>query len=164
MWIEENLDLLLIVLAGVVALLLIWNIMLTIFLYRANKRVRIFTGTGEIADLEKVIANYTDAHKRLDKRVKENARNLKMLDERTSLYKGNVEIMRYNAFDQAGQNLSYSIAFLDENADGIVLSGIYAQAGSSTYAKPITAGKSDYKLSPEEHRVLDALLAKIKQA
>lgn len=162
MWFEENLELLLIVLVALVAALLIWSTVVTALLYRSNQRVRTFTGSGEIVDLEKVIASYMDAHKRLDKRVKDNARDLKKLDERTGLYKGNVEILRYNAFDQGGQDLSYSIAFLDENSDGLVLSGIYSQSGSSTYAKPVNGGQSDYKLSPEERQVIDALLAKIK--
>ena len=48
-----------------------------------------------------------------------------------------VSIMRYKAFEDVGSDLSFSIALLDGNNDGVVLTGIYARQDSTTYAKPI---------------------------
>ncbi len=66
-----------------------------------------------------------------------------------------VGIVRFNAFDNVGSDLSYSIALLDNNDSGIVLSGIYARDSSSTYAKPVSSGKSKYSLSAEEIQAID---------
>jgi hypothetical protein len=66
-----------------------------------------------------------------------------------------VGIVRFNAFDNVGSDLSYSIALLDNNDTGIVLSGIYARDSSSTYAKPVLSGKSKYSLSAEEMQAID---------
>lgn len=66
-----------------------------------------------------------------------------------------VGIVRFNAFDNVGSDLSFSIALLDNNDSGIVLSGIYARDSSSTYAKPISSGKSKYSLSAEEMQAID---------
>ncbi len=53
-----------------------------------------------------------------------------------------VAIMRYKAFENVGSDLSFSIAMLDDNNDGILLTGIYARDESTTYAKPIDKGIS----------------------
>jgi hypothetical protein len=66
-----------------------------------------------------------------------------------------VGVVRYNAFDDVGSDLSYSIAILDSNDDGLVLSGLYARESSSTYAKPVVGGKSRYALSVEELKAID---------
>ncbi len=66
-----------------------------------------------------------------------------------------VGIVRFNAFDNVGSDLSFSIAMLDNNDSGIVISGIYARDSSSTYAKPVSSGKSKYTLSAEEIQAID---------
>ncbi|WP_027628364.1 DUF4446 family protein [Ruminiclostridium cellobioparum] len=66
-----------------------------------------------------------------------------------------VGIVRFNAFDNVGSDLSFSIALLDNNDSGIIISGIYARDSSSTYAKPVTLGKSKYTLSAEEIQAID---------
>lgn len=64
-------------------------------------------------------------------------------------------VVRYNAFENVGSDLSFSIALLDNNDSGLVLSGIYSRDSSSTYAKPILGGKSKYSLSAEEIQALE---------
>lgn len=66
-----------------------------------------------------------------------------------------VGVVRYNAFDNVGSDLSFSIALLNDNDDGLVLSSLYARESSSTYAKPITGGKSKYAMSAEELKAID---------
>ncbi|PYG89002.1 uncharacterized protein DUF4446 [Ruminiclostridium sufflavum DSM 19573] len=66
-----------------------------------------------------------------------------------------VGIIRFNAFDNVGSDLSFAIALLDTNDTGVVISGIYARDSSSTYAKPIMSGKSKYSLSAEEIQAID---------
>lgn len=66
-----------------------------------------------------------------------------------------IGIVRFNAFDNVGSDLSFAIALLDNNDNGIVLSGIYSRDSSSTYAKPIANGKSKYALSAEELQSID---------
>lgn len=65
-----------------------------------------------------------------------------------------VGVKRYNAFDDVGSRLSYSIALLDEHLNGLVITGIYGRSESTTYAKGIQRGQSEQHLSVEE---MDAL-------
>lgn len=68
-----------------------------------------------------------------------------------------VKLMRYNAFTDTGSNLSYSLAVLDENNNGVVLSSLYGREDNRSYAKPVENGKSTYQLSDEEKEVLEQL-------
>jgi len=66
-----------------------------------------------------------------------------------------VGVVRYNGFDNVGSNLSFSIALLDNNDDGVIISSLYARDSSSAYAKPISGSKSKYALSAEEIQAIN---------
>jgi len=66
-----------------------------------------------------------------------------------------IGVVRFNAFDNVGSDLSFSVALLDCNDNGIVLSGLYARDSSATYAKPVVSGRSVYPLSAEEIQAID---------
>jgi hypothetical protein len=51
-----------------------------------------------------------------------------------------VGVVRYDAFDDIGGELSFSTALLDDHADGVVLTSITSRAGGRTYLKIITGG------------------------
>ncbi|WP_167577579.1 DUF4446 family protein [Ammoniphilus sp. YIM 78166] len=64
--------------------------------------------------------------------------------------KGNVGIVRFNAFHNEGSDLSFSIAVMDELSDGFVLTSIYGREESRVYAKPLHGAQSVYHLTEEE--------------
>lgn len=68
--------------------------------------------------------------------------------------KSHIGIHRYNAFAEGGSDLSFSVAILDEELDGVVLTGIHNRDETYVYAKPITQGQSSYTLSPEEKEAI----------
>lgn len=65
------------------------------------------------------------------------------------------ELVRFNAFDNMGSDLSFALALLNQEGNGIVLSSINSREESRVYAKPVTAGASTYHLSDEEKQALD---------
>ncbi|MFB5762656.1 DUF4446 family protein [Paenibacillus medicaginis] len=68
--------------------------------------------------------------------------------------KANIGLTRYNAFNERGGELSFSLALLDQASDGMVLTGIYNRDGSYVYAKPVQSGTSSYMLSDEEKEAI----------
>jgi len=66
-----------------------------------------------------------------------------------------IGVVRFNAFDNVGSDLSFSVALLDCNDNGIVLSGLYSRDSSATFAKPVVNGNSTYPLSAEEIQAID---------
>ncbi len=72
--------------------------------------------------------------------------------------KSRVGIYRYSAFETGGNDLSFSLAIIDEYEDGVVLSGIHNREESYLYAKPLVKGQSKYALSPEEKEAINQAL------
>ena len=62
--------------------------------------------------------------------------------------------VRFRAFEDMGGDLSYAVAMLDANNDGVIFSSIFAREDSRSYIKPIKNGSSEYPLSDEEKGVL----------
>lgn len=59
-------------------------------------------------------------------------------------------VVRYDAFEEMGGRLSWSLALLDDGGDGVVLTSIRGRNEARTYAKSVTTWRSDQELSPEE--------------
>jgi hypothetical protein len=61
-----------------------------------------------------------------------------------------VGFVRYNAFSDVGSDLSYALALLNREGDGVVLSSIYSREDTRTYGKAVSAFKPAQDPSEEE--------------
>lgn len=59
-------------------------------------------------------------------------------------------VVRYDAFGDMGGHLSWSLALLDDNGDGTVMTSIHGRNDARSYAKTVREWTSDAQLSPEE--------------
>ncbi len=64
-------------------------------------------------------------------------------------------LLKYNAFKDMGGKLSFSLAMLNEQNDGFILTCMHANGPSYTYLKEIIGGVSYVGLSTEETQVLE---------
>lgn len=71
-----------------------------------------------------------------------------------------VGVVRFNAFDNTGSDLSFAIALLDYNGDGLIISGLFGRDETRTYAKPVNQGASSYHLSDEEQEAIKIAMNK----
>ena len=74
-------------------------------------------------------------------------------DELEALAKTDVSrvgFVRYDAFDDTGSNLSYALAMLNREGDGVVLSSIYSRTDTRTYGKAVERFKPAANASEEE--------------
>ncbi|MDD2696556.1 MAG: DUF4446 family protein [Candidatus Pacebacteria bacterium] len=75
-------------------------------------------------------------------------------DHRFSIQK--TGIIRFNPFSEVGGDQSFSIALLDGNDDGAVITSLYTREGNRVSGKPIKQGRSQYTLSQEEIKAIEA--------
>ena len=61
-----------------------------------------------------------------------------------------VAVVRYDAFGDMGGHLSWSLALLDDEGDGMVVTAIHGRADTRTYAKNVAGWTGAQQLSPEE--------------
>jgi hypothetical protein len=69
-----------------------------------------------------------------------------------------VAVHRFDAFGEMGGRLSWSLALLDDNGDGVVLTSLVGRTATRSYAKPVRGGQGQSELSPEETKVVAAAL------
>jgi len=65
-----------------------------------------------------------------------------------------VSVVRYDAFGDMGGHLSWSMAVLDDDGDGVLLTSIHGRSDARTYAKNIAGWICDQQTSPEEDEAL----------
>ena len=137
-------------------ILLILYISSNVKLRRLNKEYRNFMkkiGKGE--DIEENLKVYIKKVEKVEKENKEIIQYCEDLNKELAKTIRKVGIVRYNAFKDVGSNLSFTLALLDNNNNGVVLNGIYSRDNSNIYAKPIKDGKSEYILSDEEKEAIE---------
>lgn len=105
-------------------------------------------------DLEELLVQYTKKLNTLLQNEKDILTSIKKLEEIQVQCIQKVGVVRYKAIANTGADLSFAIALLDQQNNGVVLNGIYTREGSYTYAKPIQDAKSTYKLSEEEEEAI----------
>lgn len=66
-----------------------------------------------------------------------------------------VGMVKYDAFNEMGGKLSFSLALLNESNDGFVMNAVHSREGCYTYVKEIVAGNSVIVLADEELEALN---------
>lgn len=104
--------------------------------------------------LEQLISRYTQSLERAEKQVDQAAVELDIIKRHVETMTGRLGIVRYNALTEQGSNLSFSLAMLDQEQTGVVITSLYGRNQAYTYAKPVTKGQSSYPLSEEEKEAI----------
>lgn len=117
---------------------------------RLEKRYKKLMKGSSGKNIEEMIIEYNEKVEDALEVAKNIEEIYKNVDDRLKKCVQRVGIVRYRAFDDVGSDLSFSIALLDENNAGVVVTGIYGRNECTTFAKPIENGISKYDLSEEE--------------
>lgn len=111
----------------------------------------LFKKKKEPENLSEIISQFKDLERNFE-RISEELESLKK-ENKFSIQK--VGLVRFNPFKEIGGDQSFSIALLDGNNDGAVITSLYTREGNRIYGKPIKAGLSEYLLSEEEKRAIE---------
>lgn len=147
---------------SVLTILLVIAFMINILLYRRlNRRMKHFEASS--STLQTFISgNHLDTLlQEINQKQAQQQLILKKLDTKLSnvelkLRAGvdRAELLRFQAFDNTGSDLSFAFALLNQEGNGVVLSSIHNRDESRVYAKPIKEGVSTYSLTGEEKEVI----------
>jgi hypothetical protein len=150
----ERLTLLLYGCAGALALLLLLVVVLAVRLRSVRRTYRRLVGGNSSDDLIAAVSHQIEAVDQLRGRVHLIGREAAAIRQRVSTAVRTVGFTRYDAFPEAGGQLSFSAAMLDEAGDGIVLTAINGRSDTRVYAKPVKGGQSTHSLSDEEQAAI----------
>jgi len=142
-------DILSIILLGALIIIAIWNIVLTVALYRINAKNNVFFDDSSKNLRELVTRSITD-QKMINQRINKDEASI---EEIVKIIQGSYQkfaMIRYNPFRETGGDQSFSMALLDLRDNGIVITSIHGREVDRIYAKEIINGKSKNNLSAEE--------------
>lgn len=138
-----------IILFVVLGLLTVWNIVLTVFLYRINSKNNIFFDDSS-KNLRELVTRAITENKSINQRANKIEAGL---EEIAKIIQGTYQkfaMVRYNPFRETGGDQSFSMALLDMKDNGFVVTSIHGREVDRIYAKEILNGKSKHNLSAEE--------------
>lgn len=153
-FLTRHLPYVLAVLAAMILLSLIVFININMKLNRLIKRYRRLMQGMEGRNLEGILMAHIDEVRAVTQECAALRRQCQAVEQQCRRAVQKVGVVRFNAFADIGSDLSYAIALLDGENNGVVLSSIFGRDDARTYAKPIVAGKSRYFLTAEEQQAL----------
>ena len=109
---------------------------------------------GKGNNIEEMLKNHLDKIEFVQRQNQEILDYCRKIDKDFTKTISKVGIYRYSAFRDTGSDLSFTLALLNKNNDGVVLNGIYSREMSNIYAKPIKNAESTYTLSNEEKEAI----------
>ncbi|MDD3487233.1 MAG: DUF4446 family protein [Candidatus Moranbacteria bacterium] len=140
---------------AVAILLFVWNMFLQISVSRVKKnQQQLFSGKSGM-DLEKLILDHADNLKELDRDIQDLYGISNQIHNLASRSVHKVGVVRFNPFKDLGGDQSFSIALLDGQSNGMVVSGLHTREGNRVYAKSVERGKAvKHPLTEEEQEAI----------
>lgn len=119
-----------------------------------NRYDHLLRGSSEDVNLEELLITLND-------QIESSNKQLKSVDQRSLEAKdttmgaiSNMAVVHFNAFDGDTNELSFCLCLLDSFHNGIILTSVYGNDGSTIYLKEITNGQARGEISQQEEAAL----------
>lgn len=153
-------DIVVIILIVVVLLQFAWIITIIYKYNTLNRRLSRFTTGREAANLEEIMIKRFSEIRQIVKNEKEQNKDINMINDKFLTTFCKIGLVKYDAFKEMSGKMSFSLALLTENHDGIILTSMHSREGCFTYCKEVTNEESYYILSHEEQLALNVAIGK----
>ena len=142
-------------LAALVLILIIIMIINGVKMRKLKKRYEAFMSGKNAASLEDTLVKRLNQVDDLIASDEDTKRKVQMvLDHLDNTYQ-KVGLVKYDAFNEMGGKLSFSLALLNRKNDGFIINAMHSREGCYTYVKEIVKGESYVELAEEEAEALD---------
>ena len=155
--------------AGIVALILILFLVLLIMqirlmgkfkkLYRTYDR---FMRGKDMESMEETVLAQFERIEALEKSNEEKDRQIESIFENLQHVYQKTGLVKYDAFREMSGKLSYALALLDKENNGVMINSMYSREGCYSYVKTIVGGKCSIEMSEEEQEALKIAVNKEK--
>ncbi len=138
-------------------------LVLALVLWRRLARVQAaqsLVQEGGARDLLEFVVSLQGRIDDLHRAVDEVASGLSRVDRRVDGSISNTAVVRYDAYEGTGGQQSASLALLDANRSGTVVTAIQGRDYARIYVKDLDRGRSSVALSPEEQEAVDRAMAR----
>lgn len=119
-----------------------------------KKRLDKFLTGRDGKSLEQKIASLFEDNIFLKNSAEKNKKDIRILYKNMEAAYQKMGLVKYDAFNQMGGQLSFSLALLDENNNGFIINSVHSTEGCYSYTKEIKQGVSTISLGKEEEEAL----------
>ena len=135
-------------------ILIVVAIIAIVKMVRMEKRLNAFLCGKDGMSLEESILSVHEENKYLKSCADRNKKDIRILYKKAERTISKVGLVKYDAFQQMGGQLSFSLALLDEHNDGFIINSVHGTDGCYSYTKEIQAGCCKLALGKEEEKAL----------
>lgn len=143
-----------IVLAVIMLAVIILQIVQIRKVNRLKRRLDRFLLGKDGMSLEQDIIGLCEDNRFLKNSSEKNKKDIRNLYKQIETAYQKMGLVKYDAFNQMGGQLSFSLALLDENDNGFILNSVHSAEGCYSYTKEIKNGISAISLGTEEAEAL----------
>lgn len=155
-----SVDLVLLILTIIVVAQFIWIITIISKYNKLNTRLSKFTTGRDAENLEEIIIKRFAEMRQIVKNEKQQNKEIETVNDKFLTTFCKIGLVKYDAFKEMSGKLSFSLALLTENHDGIIITSMHSREGCFTYCKEVTNEESYYILSEEERLALNVAIGK----
>lgn len=135
-------------------ILLVFVICLIVKTHKLKIRLDKFVLGKDGVSLEQDIIALFEDNKFFKINIDKNKKDIQTLFKRMETVYQKMGLVKYDAFQQMGGKLSFSLALLNENNDGFIINSVHSTDGCYSYTKEIKSGKCSITLGKEEEEAL----------
>ena len=125
-----------------------------------KKKYKKFMGGKDVKSLENKLEMIVEDNKYIIDLSNENKKNIREIKKEMESSFNKIGIVKYDAFNQMGGQLSFCLALLDENNNGFIMNSVHSTEGCYCYTKEIKNGESVIDLGKEEAKALAIAVGK----
>lgn len=140
--------------AGLSVILLLAVVWQAWRLARLERFRKEFFSSGLAQDLDDILVRHNSTLKELTDNFDQMSEFVSGLAMANRKNYQKIGFVRFNPFDDAGGSISFVLALLDADSNGIVISSLHGREGDRVYAKEVKKGQSESQLTQEEQRAI----------
>lgn len=149
-----NLDIYVIALAALVLILIIIIIINGVKSSKLKKSYNAFMQGKNMESLEDTLLEKLEKIEKMQTVTEKNSEEINRISNTLKNSFQKIGMVKYDAFNEMGGKLSFSIALLNQTNDGFIINAMHSREGCYTYIKEIVKGNSYIVLSEEEQEAL----------
>ena len=108
------------------------------------------------AELDQIIAD----NEKLLNISEKNSKDISTIYGRLKSVYQKMAIVKYDAYEQLGGEMSAVVVILDEKNNGVLINNVYSTEGGYVYTREIENGKCRHELGAEEQQALTEAISK----
>jgi len=131
-------------------------LVISIVLYRIFALFNKLSRGVEVTDLKKVLEKIFATEAQNEKEISILTKKTNYLEEDAKLHVQKIGLARFNPFRELGGDHSFTLAILDAEDSGVIITSLHTRDRTRVYMKDIKKGKSSSELSGDEKKALSS--------